>query len=75
MAYPPYEEEWDVITILWEGWIRVKKVFSDNKANIQNMHDNILYLSGNLFKSASQTTHEEQSPPLSSASRVSGKIL
>lgn len=76
MTYPPYEEEWDVIKILCEGWIRVKKkAFSDNKANILNMHDNILYLSGNLVKSTSQTPHEEQSPPLSSASRVSEEIL
>lgn len=75
MTYPPYEDEWDVIKILWEGWMRVKKFFPDNKANIKNMHDNILYLSVDLFKSSSETPHEEQSPPLSSASRVSEKII
>lgn len=53
MTYPPYEEEWDVIKKLWEGWMRVKKFFPDNKANIKNMHDNVLYLSVDLLKSSS----------------------
>lgn len=30
-----------------------KKVFPDKKAKIKNMHDNVLYLSVDLFKSSS----------------------
>lgn len=46
-------------------------MFSDNKANFMNMHDNIFFLSANWFKSTSQTLHKEQACPLSPAS--SGK--
>lgn len=35
MTYPPYEEEWDVIKILWEGWMRVKKFFLIRKRKLR----------------------------------------